>query len=123
MVYLRSKIRARSTREQIQYHLRDWSQKQPDPELAPRPRQASTSKSAILVVREVHGDERVVKDLLEDGASAVSSGLFSGEDNENVLLPFRDNEVDVKKSLDEDDQETDQVLCKGGCDGTGGSSV
>ena len=40
----------------------------------------------------------------------MSSGLFSGEDNENMLLPFRDIEVDVEKSLGEDDQETDQVL-------------
>ncbi|KIM54570.1 hypothetical protein SCLCIDRAFT_31008 [Scleroderma citrinum Foug A] len=74
-----------------------------DPELAPRQRQASTSKSATVVVREAHDDERVVKDLLEDGASAVSSGLPSGEDNENMLLPFRDIEVDVEKSLDKDD--------------------
>ena len=51
-----------------------------------------------------------MKDLLEDGASAVSSGLPSGEDNENMLLPFRDIEVDVEKSLDKDDQETDRVL-------------
>ena len=28
-----------------------------DPELAPRPRQASTSKSVTLVVREAHDDE------------------------------------------------------------------
>ena len=77
-----------------------------DLELAPRPRQASMSKSATLVVHEVHNNERVVKDLLEDGASAVYSGLFSGEDNENMLLPFQDLEVDVVKTLDEDDQET-----------------
>ena len=108
MVYLRSKIRAMSTREKTQYHLRNWSQT--CRELAPRPRQASASKSATVVVREAHDDERVVKDLLEDGASAVSSGLPSGEDNENMLLPFRDIEVDVEKSLDKDDQETDRVL-------------
>ena len=86
---------------------------QPDPELAPRPGQASTSTYATLVIRETHEDERVVEVLLEDGASAcsgVSSGLFGGEDDENVLLPFHDIEVDMEKSLDEDDQETDQVL-------------
>ena len=59
-----------------------------DPELASRLRQASTSKSATLVVREAHDDEGVMKDLLDDGVSAVSSGLSSGEDNENMLLPF-----------------------------------
>ena len=70
-----------------------------DPELAPRPRQASTSKSATLVVREAHDNERVVKDLLEDGVSAASSGLFSTEDSENMLLPFRDIEVDEHTPL------------------------
>ncbi|KIM52436.1 hypothetical protein SCLCIDRAFT_558572 [Scleroderma citrinum Foug A] len=83
---------------------------QPDPELAPRPGQASTSKR---VIRETHEDERVVEVLLEDGASecsGVSSGLFSEGDDENVLPPFHDIEVDMEKSLDEDDQETDQAL-------------
>jgi len=82
-----------------------------DLELAPRPGQPSTNKHATLVIREMHEDERVVEDLLEDDASGVSSGLFSGEDDENVLPPFQDIEVDVEEeSLDGDDQETHQVL-------------
>ena len=86
---------------------------QSDPELAPRPGQGSTSKHATLVIRETHEDERVVGVLLEDGASecsGVSSGLFSEGDDENVLPPFHDIEVDMEKLLDEDDQEMDQVL-------------
>ena len=86
---------------------------QSDPELGPRPGQASTSKHATLVIRETREDERVVEVLLEDGASecsGVSSGLFSEGDDENVLPPFHDIEVDMEKSLDEDGQDTDQAL-------------
>ena len=83
-------------------------------ELGPRLGQASTSKHATLVIRETREDERVVEVLLEDGVSecsGVSSGLvFSKGDNENVLPPFHDIEVDMEKSLDEDGQDMDQAL-------------